>query len=138
MTYKAKWEEAQDDFLGEVHEAVYRGMYLCVHKDGERYFGSIVKGARRINLTASRRLDIMKQKAERLADDEASKAIIRWHPFPEEKPDPGNEYMITVHSSNVGQFVTFSAFSENHGWEACMDSMVKAWAELPRPYEEAE
>ena len=66
--------------------------------------------------------------------------VIRWHPFPEEKPsEEEKEYIVTVESETIGLFTICSEWQgENGGWAGVFDHMVKAWAEMPRPYEEVD
>lgn len=71
-----------------------------------------------------------------LALDMAIKALkeqIVWHPYPKEKPRPGNEYLITYKG-----FVTGSPYVHicNYYAGGFSSASVTAWAEIPKPYEE--
>ena len=63
------------------------------------------------------------------------KTEIEWHPYPQEKPEEYDEYLVTV---QVGQdlftFTTYWLPQGNTFIDFYRD--IVAWAEMPAPYKE--
>lgn len=74
--------------------------------------------------------------------DELAKAVdyvVIWHPYPKEKPtlqQPiSSDFLVTYHTEQYGSHVCVDTWHEGHFDR--YDKYVVAWAELPKPYEEA-
>ena len=64
------------------------------------------------------------------------KIKFEWNPYPQEKPKKDGSYFLTI--EDRGERITATAWwtesRKKFGlWD---DEMIKAWAELPKPYEE--
>ena len=59
---------------------------------------------------------------------------IKWHPFPEEKPKRAKNCMVSI--SCDGTEYTDSSWwnSKEKQFENYWDSVITAWAYMPRPY----
>lgn len=59
---------------------------------------------------------------------------IKWRPFPEEKPKRTANCIVSI-SSDGTEYTTSSwwDFKKKH-FEDCWDTVVVAWAYMPRPY----
>lgn len=55
-----------------------------------------------------------------------------WHPYPNQKPKIEGEYLVTSIFGSIKEVVT--GYFESGRFDNEFDNCVKAWAELPKPY----
>ena len=69
------------------------------------------------------------------AKKESRYAVIEWHPYPQEKPEEYDEYLVTVKDEQ--DLFTFTTYWLPEG-NTFIDfsRYIVAWAELPEPYKE--
>lgn len=65
---------------------------------------------------------------------------VDWHPYPEETPQSGDNYLVTVidQSDHKTRYVGTALFLNVTGWNVSSRYRVIAWAELPEPYKPEE
>ena len=69
------------------------------------------------------------------AKKESRYAVIEWHPYPQEKPEEYDEYLVTVKDEqDLFTFTTYWLPEGNTFIDFSRD--IVAWAELPEPYKE--
>ena len=73
---------------------------------------------------------------ETSAKKESRYAVIEWHPYPEEKPNKDDEYLVSVNMWNKSFTSTSSWITSNSVFEDIWDERIYAWAEKPGPYKE--
>ena len=62
-------------------------------------------------------------------------SVIEWHPYPQEKPEEYDEYLVTVKDEqDLFTFTTYWLPEGNTFIDFSRD--IVAWAELPEPYKE--
>lgn len=77
----------------------------------------------------------MKSKEEESAKKESRYTVIEWHPYPQEKPEEYDEYLVTVKDEqDLFTFTTYWIPEGNTFIDFSRD--IVAWAELPEPYKE--
>ena len=60
---------------------------------------------------------------------------VKWHPYPQEKPEEYDEYLVTVKDEqDLFTFTTYWIPEGNTFIDFSRD--IVAWAELPEPYKE--
>ena len=67
---------------------------------------------------------------------ESRYAVIEWHPYPEEKPNKDDEYIVSVNMWNKSFTSTSSWITSKDVFEDIWDKCIYAWAEKPEPYKE--
>lgn len=77
----------------------------------------------------------LKSKEEESAKKEIRYSVIEWHPYPQEKPEEYDEYLVTVKDEqDLFTFTTYWIPEGNTFMDFSRD--IVAWAELPEPYRE--
>ena len=73
---------------------------------------------------------------ERLSEKMGDKDKTDWHAFPEEKPKEDDLYIVTINESFNGRSFTSPSWwdSREKQFSDFEDSVVTAWAEMPKPY----
>lgn len=63
------------------------------------------------------------------------KKFVDWHPYPEETPQSGDNYLVTVidQSDHKTRYVGTALFLNVTGWNVSSRYRVIAWANLPEP-----
>ena len=64
-----------------------------------------------------------------------SEAKTVWHPYPDETPQSGDNYLITVEDDRGFRYVGTAVYMNVTGWLIDKRYKVIAWAERPEPYE---
>ena len=69
-----------------------------------------------------------------------SKTVVKWHPYPKEKPPKTGDYLVTWLSLHTYRFpwVTireFNAITNKFDYEDGKYYIALAWAEMPEPYQ---
>lgn len=64
-----------------------------------------------------------------------SENSVKWHPYPEETPQSGDNYLVTVidQSDHKTRYVGTALFLNVTGWNVSSRYRVIAWANLPEP-----
>lgn len=57
-----------------------------------------------------------------------------WYEYPENIPDSGENYLVTVRDEHGFKYVCTSTFTFLTGWIVNKGYQVIAWAEKPKPY----
>ena len=70
------------------------------------------------------------------AKKESRYAVIKWNPYPQEKPKEDNEYLVSVNMWNKSSTLTSHWISSKDVFKDLFDEFVYAWAEMPEPYKE--
>lgn len=67
--------------------------------------------------------------------EQGKKEAITWHPYPEETPQSGDNYLVTVidQSDHKTRYVGTALFLNVTGWNVSSRYRVIAWANLPEP-----
>lgn len=64
---------------------------------------------------------------------------VNWHQYPDEMPDSGKDYLVTIEGPDGTRFVCMSHFMYLTEWiKPNKYFKVIAWAELPEPYKPEE
>lgn len=63
---------------------------------------------------------------------------VDWHPYPDEMPDSGKDYLVTVENRDGVRRIEIAHFMYLTAWLGLGAEYVVAWAEQPEPYKEPE
>lgn len=94
-----------------------------------------IEGAER-GITLS--IEFLKSLLSALNDDEQNDCV-KWHPYPEEKPNKYGEFAIWLKNGNTFHEARYNAVDDVfwlNGIEALDAEDVTHWLELPEPYED--
>ena len=79
----------------------------------------------------------MESKLIHHVDDIVNTRILKWHPYPQEKPTENEKYLLTCeYKCCIG--VTFGKWWDDEFCDIDEEGKVIAWAELPKAYEQSE
>ena len=61
---------------------------------------------------------------------------VKWHPYPKEKPEKDDQYLLSLKLGKCSFIETANWLSRKEVFEDVWNKCIKAWAEAPEPYEE--